>query len=180
MLLIIDETVELSKEDVEKCKTHATEFADSRIYKDSLQVNTEKIKLDAFNGKLAEFAVYRRLLLNGFNCLPPDTNIYSENNRSWKHDLEAKLEAKPSIKISVKSCDKNSHSWVFQADFSGRYDKSIFDCSENHIIYLTEILSDNLVNIFAALSAKKAIGLMRLPRLRRLFGLKLCIYKSDL
>src|SRR5262245_25836486 len=126
LVQIINEPLVLSNQIVKRVTEHSEKYAKTHIYNDSFQNNRDKIKHDSYNGKLAEFAVYNRIIEKGFECTKPDLNIYDIDKRSWEHDLVVKANGLQ-YNIHVKSCDARWGSWVFQADFGGRYDKHIFD-----------------------------------------------------
>lgn len=175
---LINLEIEVPQNYIKKIELHSEEFLKSRNYQDSSQFDKDKIRKDAYLGKLAEFAVWMKLKKE-FECTEPDLTTLEKWSRSWEPDLTAKTKNK-TYHISVKSCNFPMESWIFQANFTGRYDHSIFDCKdENHLIYLTQTLSNTNVNLYAVITSNKAIELMRLPRLRKLYGQKLCIYKED-
>lgn len=180
MIKLINQTITLSKEVQVKVTLHAKQFADSRVYLDSSQSVKDKIQRDAYSGKLAEFAVYERLTDLGYNCSEPDLEIYPQKDRTWKPDLRLTV-GKETRNVHVKCSPNKSKSWVFQADFAGRYDKEIFDNqNKTDIIYLTETTFDVNIIIYCIMDIQQALALMKLPRLRKLYGNKLCIYKEDI
>lgn len=127
MIQVINKLITIDKQYIEFCTKHATEFAASRIYQDSFQNSFDKIKLDSFVGKIGEFGVYFYLRSIGYSVNLPDISIYQRSDRNWNCDLVAKNKYFTN-NVHVKSCVIDSSSWTFQADFSGRYDKEIFDC----------------------------------------------------
>ena len=136
-------------------------------YKRRKQKNIDKIKIDIYNGKRAEFMVYNWLNKRNNNPSFPDIEIYTGANKSFDADIVANNK-----NIHVKSCTKSSYesSWVFQPN--DNLTKQPLDID---FIFLVEIGEENKLIVISGL---KAIELYKPPRLEHLN--KKCIYFSDL
>ena len=99
---------------LKRCKLFADFSAEtsSDEYAKRNQNNIEKIKLDIYRGKAAEFMVYNYLVNRGNKVNLPDLEIYSKNQKSFDADLICGKH-----NIHVKSCVVNNKfpvSWMFQ------------------------------------------------------------------
>jgi hypothetical protein len=176
LLKSINVTLSLLDDEIALARKHAKAFADSRIYPDSGQIDREKIEKDAYQGKLAEFAVKRYLESKGCKVIGPDLEIYPPKLRSWEFDLKCIYEGKE-WHISVKSTnDRYDPSWIFQADNNGRYDKSLQD-PETIVVCCLITGGGYAATLCFHLSADKVKALWGEPRRDNLKGKKKALYK---
>ena len=96
-------------------------FAEARMSSKKLynyrgKSSDEKIKEDIIIGTLGEWAVYKILKKQGFNCTRPDMKIYETKRKSFKADLRiANLDKDIHVKSQgTKSIRRYGHSWLLQ------------------------------------------------------------------
>ena len=97
-----------------RCRLFADHSADSSSdeYARRNQHSLEKIKMDIYRGKVAEFMVYDYLTFKGNDTSLPDLEIYSASYKSFDADLVCN-----GLNVHVKSHLLNPTfppSWVFQ------------------------------------------------------------------
>ena len=76
------------------------------------QSDIQKVRLDIYNGKVAEFMVFNHFRLMGYNPTPPDIMIYPPHDKSFDADIKC-----GKLSIHIKSCLNDSqfpNSWMFQ------------------------------------------------------------------
>lgn len=117
----------------------------------------DKLELWAYNGKMAEYAVFNTLLSfpQYQGVIPPDIMIYSKDRKS--HDADIKTENK---NIHVKSCmvvQERLSSWLFSTE-----DKLVHSPKDNDIVAFVSI---TLPKVFDAyfVPAKELIGNYKKP-----------------
>ncbi|MFT3703412.1 MAG: hypothetical protein QM802_13635 [Agriterribacter sp.] len=125
--------VTLDKKIAVKAWHFAKEVALTTDYRDSLQIDLAKIRIDHFKSKLGEEAVYNVLLQYGM-VKPPDYNIYAPTQKSWDADLYFE-----GMGIAVKTMLRSDAgryglSWVFQ--FGNKRRDIIFDKPDAWIFFV--------------------------------------------
>ena len=73
---------------LERCKIFAAFSVDSSAdeYARRNQNDINKIKIDIYRGKVAEFMVYNYLVSRGKHVTKPDLNIYDKHHKSFDSD----------------------------------------------------------------------------------------------
>lgn len=116
-----------------------------------------KLEMWAYNGKMAEYAVFNTLLSfpQYKYVIPPDVIIYTRDRKS--HDADIKTEEK---NIHVKSCmvvgDRLS-SWLFSTE-----DKLVKTPKDNDIVALVSITLPNKFDAYFV-EASKLVGNYKKP-----------------
>jgi hypothetical protein len=115
------QTVQLSPEAIDRANAFAEAVIETVNYRDSNQIQRQKIRDDHFVSKLGEEAV--RMVFAARNCVVegPDYTIYTGKGKSWVADL--KINA---LEVAVKTqrrsaANRYGLSWTFQ-DSPGRRD----------------------------------------------------------
>ena len=133
------------------------------------QNDVDKIKLDIYRGKVAEFMVYNYLVGRGKNITKPDLEIYDKHHKSFDSDLTSE-----GVNIHVKSHFVNPKfpvSWVFQ-----KKDKITRDAGDD---YLCLVVMNESWDDWFYLEKAKLLD-FREPKKQSLKATKVCIYEKDL
>lgn len=153
--MIKDPKFTITDEVFDKCAQFAKDSVTSSAdkYARRNQFNVSKIMDDIRNGKLAEEAVYQKVVEIYPNISKPDFNIYEKKSKSWDPDL---TDATVPVRIAVKSQDIQAdlmygRSWVFQ------YGNGKFDCDTG----IFGKKDDHHFVCFVSLNVPKRIGELR-------------------
>ena len=157
---------------MQKCMKFADKSAGSSSdeYARRNQHNLEKIKLDIFRGKVAEYQVWRYLTDKARVVSPPDIGIYDRYHKSFDADLVCN-----GAQLHVKSHFRNGNfpvSWVFQ-----KKDKLTYAPSDNDYLCLVTMEQDFTSTLYIR-SAKDVT--YSAPKKESLRASKVCIYQGDL
>lgn len=134
------------------------------------QNNLEKITLDIYRGKLAEFMVYNYMVGKGNKTTPPDLEIYNSWNKSYDADLVCNGQS-----LHVKSHFINKYypvSWLFQKR------DSLVSCESTGDFLCLVVMNDNGEAWFYIQKPEKK--LFKKPQKESLQKTKVCIYENDL
>jgi hypothetical protein len=167
--------IPLTQEEYEMCLKFSDNVVETNkdCYASRNQTNVTKIKDDILVGKLAEYAVYKLLLLRGKNVTAPDLQVYSTNRKSFSADLKDEV-----FEYHVK-CMKSSAaarfglSWSFQ-----KQDKLVTQPKTNDIIVLSEYTDAGDIEVKALVRAQNMQKLYTKPVLRKLQDIK-CVLMWD-
>jgi len=167
--------IKLEKPDtytLKRCQLFADFSVESSLdeYARRNQNNIEKIKLDIYRGKIAEFMVYNYLVSRGKDVTKPDLDVYDKYHKSFDSDLVSE-----GFNLHVKSHFVNPRfpvSWVFQ-----KKDKITTEKSGNDYLCLV-VMNENWDNWFYIKEAKLLD--FKEPKKESLKASKVCIYESDL
>jgi hypothetical protein len=133
------------------------------------QNDVEKIKLDIYRGKVAEFMVYDYILSKDKNVTKPDLEIYDKYHKSFDSDLMS-----DGVNLHVKSHFVNPRfpvSWVFQ-----KKDKLTTSAGDDYLCLV--VMNENGDNWFYIQKAK--LAKFEQPKKESLRASKLCIYEKSL
>ena len=76
------------------------------------QTNDTKMMMDAYYGKIAEWAVYEYLIKLDLKPIEPDMEVYEVEDKSFDADIQT-----INLDFHVKCCEERLNpSWVFQKD----------------------------------------------------------------
>lgn len=181
---ITGRSVELSSEQMEKCKNFAQECAPTNVnrYKFRNQRNVKKIEKQIFTGKLAEVAVDTYFRFMGYEPNEPDFTIYKNKKKSWDCDL--KIEG---VSIHIKSQDVSSAkkygtSWMFQFSSSrgsGEDFDEVLEDPDGIVVFC--LVDGNKVSFeFIGRTSKCIPALLKEPRVHQLRNYKRVVYLEDL
>lgn len=170
--------VQLPFEAVSRAQTFADAVVDTVNYRDSNQVEVQKIRDDHFVSKLGEEAV--RAVFETRNCTVqgPDYSIYSGKNKSWAADLRIN-DLDVAVKTQRRSAAKRyGLSWTFQ-DSPERHDP-ILDMPEawvSFVVYEDAGPGCECI-VYPLLKVRKLV--FDPPRLPHLAGKKKVVYLEKL
>lgn len=156
---------------LKRCKLFAEFSVQSSLdeYARRNQTNVDKIKLDIYRGKVAEFMVYNYLVDKGKNTTKPDLDVYDKDHKSFDADLVCE-----GVNLHIKSHFVNSRfpvSWVFQ-----KKDKITRDsCSD----YLSLVVINEDWDGWFYLEQAKLLRFKE-PKKESLKASKVCVYEKDL
>ena len=134
------------------------------------QNNLDKIKLDIFRGKVAEFQVWRYLTEKARDVNPPDLGIYTKYEKSYDADLVCN-----GMQLHVKSHWRENNypvSWVFQ-----KRDKLTYAPSDKDYLCLV-IMQTDFTSTLDIRHAKNVN--YSPPKKASLAKTKICIYEKEL
>ena len=156
---------------LERCKIFAAFSVDSSAdeYARRNQNDINKIKIDIYSGKVAEFMVYNYLVSRGKHVTKPDLDIYDKHHKSFDSDLVS-----DGVNLHVKSHFVNPRfpvSWVFQ-----KKDKITSDAGDDYLCLV--VMKENWDNWFYIKAAKLLD--FKQPVKESLRATKVCIYEKDL
>lgn len=156
------------------CSTFAkhSSLDQQEYYKKKGEGDLSKLELWAYNGKMAEFAVFNTLLSfpNYKKVSPPDIMIYERNRKS--HDADIVSDDKL---IHVKSCvvvNGRESSWLFSTE-----DKLVTNPTENDIVSLVMLNESDTFEAYF-IKATELVGMYKKPILSKTVAH--AIYESDL
>ena len=150
-------------------------------YKRRGQNDPRKIKLDIYNGKIAEFAVWDHYkTVKGVECQKPDLTILEANKKSYEADLKLKkMNGKESLlhikNQTVEQSEKFGLSWMFQKN-----DPLVFRPLLNDYVVLTVFLSMNLVRVFKPIHSRHLLNRYEKPRVAQVQDTKLALYATNI
>lgn len=156
------------------CDTFSVESSvDQQAYYSARgESDVKKLKAWAYNGKLAEFAVFNTLLSYKHykKVSPPDVMIYETARKS--HDADITADGK---NVHVKSCmvvEGWESSWLFSIK-----DRLVTSPSDDDIVCLVKVYVNQKFEAYF-IPAKKLVGLYREPYHKKTVAHAL--YESDL
>ena len=157
---------------MEVCHKFAEQSAASSMdeYARRNQHSIDKIKLDIFRGKVAEFQVWQHLVDRARDVVPPDVAIYDKYHKTFDADLVCNGQ-----NLHVKSHMRNPRfpvSWVFQ-----KRDKLTYAPSDNDWLCLVTLDADFSGTLYIR-SAKEVT--FEQPKKESLRANKVCIYERSL
>lgn len=167
--------IKLEKPDeytLKRCEIFADFSVQSSVdeYARRNQNNIEKIKLDIYRGKVAEFMIYNYLVKKGKETTIPDLEIYDKYHKSFDADLVCE-----GRNLHVKSHFVNSNfpvSWVFQ-----KKDKITNKNTKND--YLCLVVMNKSWDSWFYIEEPKLLDFKE-PKKESLKASKVCIYEKDL
>jgi hypothetical protein len=170
-------TVELSKAIIDKAKKFSEAVITTVNYSDSNQILKTKIKDDNFISKLGEEAA-KKVFVTYTVVTGPDYRIYDAKQKSWNDDLYV-----DGVGLAIKTMRRTvarryGLSWTFQAG-NLRRDKILGrpDAWVCFVAYDDEN-KGSFCNVYPPYQIKELI--FKDPKLLKLKGHKLVVYKSDL
>lgn len=181
--------IELSDEEVMKCRRFALDVVDTNInkYRQRNQFNKRKIIKDIYVGKKAEIAAWKYLnnigveegtyTSEGVSTNEPDFEIYGASRKSFDSDLyDPFYKTKYHVKSMTKeNAERWGLSWSFQME-----DPLVSRPDEKDVIVLCEVLDKYNVDVKLIMDAVIAQGLYGVPRLYKLKRIKKVLYWEDI
>ncbi|MDB4498303.1 hypothetical protein N9251_03070 [Gammaproteobacteria bacterium] len=157
---------------MEVCRKFAEQSAASSMdeYARRNQHSIDKIKLDIFRGKVAEFQVWQHLVDRARDVVPPDVAIYDKYHKTFDADLVCNGQ-----NLHVKSHMRNPQfpvSWVFQ-----KRDKLTYAPSDNDWLCLVTLEADFSGTLYIR-HAKEVT--FEQPKKESLRASKVCVYERGL
>ena len=157
---------------MEVCHKFAEQSAASSMdeYARRNQHSIDKIKLDIFRGKVAEFQVWQHLVDRARDVVPPDVAIYDKYHKTFDADLVCNGQ-----NLHVKSHMRNPRfpvSWVFQ-----KRDKLTYAPSDNDWLCLVTLDADFSGTLYIR-HAKEVT--FEQPKKESLRASKVCVYEGSL
>ena len=167
--------IKLEKPDsytLKRCQLFADYSAGSSAdeYARRNQIDLEKIKLDIYRGKVAEYMVYNYLVSRGKSVSMPDLEIYNKHHKSFDADLVS-----DGVNLHVKSHFVNPRfpvSWVFQ-----KQDKITTEKHSDDYLCLVVMTEDWNNGLYIKQSK---LVTFKEPKKESLKSSKVCVYESDL
>jgi hypothetical protein len=161
-----------TRETIAICRKFAEQSASSSMdeYARRNQHSIDKIKLDIFRGKVAEFQVWQHLVDRARDVAAPDVAIYDKYHKTFDADLVCNGQD-----LHVKSHMRNPNypvSWVFQ-----KRDKLTYAPSSTDWLCLVT-LDDDLSGIMYIRQAKEVA--FEQPKKESLRASKVCVYERGL
>ena len=115
----------------------------------------------------------------GLKLEPPDIEVYSKHKKSYDADLkygDMRIHVKTQTK---KSADRFGLSWMFQlAGITGG--DGVIDKGGEYMIFLCLDMEKKNANIYGPYKSEDLIDLYKDPKLKKLRGIKACIYYEDI
>jgi len=157
---------------LERCRIFAEFSVGSSMgeYARRNQNNPEKVKMDIYRGKLAEFMIYKYMLSKGNTITVPDLEIYNYHNKNYSADFVCNGK-----NLHVKSHFVNEYypvSWLFQ-----KKDNLVSCETKDDFLFLVVMKNDGDAWFYVRQPQRE---LFRKPQKESLQSTKLCIYESDL
>ena len=157
---------------MEACHKFAEQSAASSMdeYARRNQHSIDKIKLDIFRGKVAEFQVWQHLVDRARDVSAPDVAIYDKYHKTFDADLVCNGQ-----NLHVKSHMRNPRfpvSWVFQ-----KRDKLTYAPSDNDWLCLVTLDADFSGTLYIR-HAKEVT--FEQPKKESLRASKVCVYERGL
>jgi len=164
--------IKTSPQIMEACRKFAEQSAASSMdeYARRNQHSIDKIKLDIFRGKVAEFQVWQHLVDRARDVVPPDMAIYDKYHKTFDADLVCNGQ-----NLHVKSHMRNPRfpvSWVFQ-----KRDKLTYAPSDNDWLCLVTLEADFSGTLYIR-HAKEVT--FEQPKKESLRASKVCVYEGSL
>jgi hypothetical protein len=164
--------IKTSPQIMEACRKFAEQSAASSMdeYARRNQHSIDKIKLDIFRGKVAEFQVWQHLVDRARDVVPPDMAIYDKYHKTFDADLVCNGQ-----NLHVKSHMRNPRfpvSWVFQ-----KRDKLTYAPSDNDWLCLVTLEADFSGTLYIR-HAKEVT--FEQPKKESLRASKVCVYEGGL
>ena len=161
-----------SAEIMEICHKFAEQSAASSTdeYARRNQHSLDKIKLDIFRGKVAEFQVWQHLVNRAREVAQPDVAIYDRYHKTFDADLVCNGQ-----NLHVKSHMRNANfpvSWVFQ-----KRDKLTYAPSEDDWLCLVTLEADFTGELY--IRHAKEVKFEQ-PKKESLRASKVCVYERSL
>jgi hypothetical protein len=147
---------------VDRCKEFAAKCAPTVLanYRKRNQINPQKIELDIYNGKIAEYAVYEYLRLSSIDCTEPDTKIYLGRSKNFNADL-----CTHSFDIHVKSQSEESARLYGKSALFQKTDKLITAPSQRDLLCFVETRPDRCVIIGFIQAVNMRYELPKIPQI---------------
>lgn len=141
-----------------------------KMYKSRGSSKADKIKLDIYNGKIAECCVFNYLEGEGFKTTPPDFAIYPKKRKNFDADLVS-----GDMRFHIKSCMKSSkypNSWLFQKN------DPLITCNLTDDYLILCVMNDDSTGF--AYSVKYNSELLSEPVVFQLRSSKVAIYEENI
>jgi len=180
--------IELSNEEVMKCRRFALDVVDTNIekYRQRNQFNKKKIIKDIYVGKKGEIAAWKYLnnigvdegtYTSGIFTNKPDFEIYGARRKSFDADLfdETSKESFHVKTMTHESAERWGLSWSFQIE-----DPLVSRPEQKDHIVLCEVLDKFNVDVKFVMDALMAQNLYGVPRLYKLRRIKKVLYWKDI
>lgn len=179
----------LSKERVEQCIQFGNHVTPTVDYKDSNQINSNKVQSDHATSKMGEWATYDLLVSKGYKTTEPDMAVYKKDEKNWDSDLMCigrKGEyVGHEVPLAVKSQStsqgkKFGTSWTFQDITGGRRDP-ILNNPNDFVVFVTVHSEKTNDGVLCSIYKPKKICELNFgaPKSEKLKGKKKVVYECD-
>lgn len=180
--------IELSNEEIMKCRRFSLDVVDTNIakYRQRNQFDKKKIIKDIYVGKKGEIAAWKYLnnigveentYTSGISTNEPDFEIYGARRKSFDADLyDENFKENYHVKtMTHESAERWGLSWSFQVE-----DPLVSKPEKKDNIVLCEVLDKYHVDVKLVMDAVMAQGLYGVPRLYKLRRIKKVLYWKDI